>query len=84
MDDGLITGWRKAQASKANGNCVELAPLDDGAAVRDSKDPEGPMLKFDAEAWAWFKMGFTAGDFDDLYQCHRILRDGQYQGRPLS
>jgi hypothetical protein len=59
--------WRKASASKADGNCVELAPLPDGGvAVRDSKDPNGPTLRFTATEWAAFARGLAVGDFDDL------------------
>lgn len=38
--------WRKAKRSGENGgNCVELAVLPgDVIAVRDSKDPDGPVL----------------------------------------
>jgi len=59
--------WRKATASASNGTCVEVAQADDGAiAVRDSKDPSGPMLRFTkAEMAAWID-GCRAGEFDDL------------------
>ncbi|MEU4820428.1 DUF397 domain-containing protein [Actinomadura citrea] len=37
--------WRKSSYSASNGgNCVELAGAADGVAVRDSKDPDGPVL----------------------------------------
>ncbi len=39
--------WRKASRSGENGgNCVELAKAADASvvAVRDSKDPDGPVL----------------------------------------
>lgn len=37
--------WRKASRSGENGgNCVELAGLPGAVAVRDSKDPDGPVL----------------------------------------
>lgn len=37
--------WRKSQRSASNGgNCVELARLPGSVAVRDSKDPDGPVL----------------------------------------
>ena len=38
-------------------NCVEAAPLDRGphtVAVRDSKDPSGPQLRFGAGTWNAF------------------------------
>ncbi|MBE1532605.1 DUF397 domain-containing protein [Actinomadura algeriensis] len=37
--------WRKSTYTTSNGgNCVELAGLPGTVAVRDSKDPEGPVL----------------------------------------
>jgi hypothetical protein len=59
--------WRKASASKAIGNCVELALLPDGhVAMRNSNDPSGPMLRFPAAELAVFMKGYTVGEFDDL------------------
>lgn len=60
---GLV--WRKASASTSNGNCVEVAAIaGGGAAVRDSKDPDGPVLRFTAAEWAAFVAGVAAGEFD--------------------
>ncbi|MFB4296206.1 DUF397 domain-containing protein [Actinomadura sp. NTSP31] len=37
--------WRKSTRSASNGgDCVELADAAGAVAVRDSKDPEGPVL----------------------------------------
>ncbi|MEV0664651.1 DUF397 domain-containing protein [Actinomadura luteofluorescens] len=37
--------WRKSSFTTANGGeCVELADVPEAVAVRDSKDPDGPML----------------------------------------
>jgi hypothetical protein len=48
-----------------NGNCVEIAALPGGGvAVRDSKDPEGPILRFTAGEWAAFVEGVAAGEFE--------------------
>lgn len=64
-DASLI--WRKASASNTNGNCVEAAPMPGGGVVvRDSKDPDGPMLRFTAAEWSAFAEGMAAGEFDDL------------------
>jgi hypothetical protein len=46
---GLV--WRKATRSGTDGACVEVAEVPDGVRVRDSKDPDGPMLSFTTEAW---------------------------------
>jgi hypothetical protein len=39
-----------------------------GVAVRDSKDPEGPILRFTAAEWAAFADGMAAGEFDLAHQ----------------
>ncbi|KAA2264611.1 DUF397 domain-containing protein [Solihabitans fulvus] len=49
--------WRKSSRSGADDkdvDCVEVAPLPDAVAVRDSKNPSGPMLVFPATAFAAF------------------------------
>lgn len=59
--------WRKSSLSIPGGNCVELAPLPGGGvAVRDSKDQDGPILRFTGAEWAAFCAGYEAGEFDDL------------------
>ena len=60
-----LTGltWRKATASGAEGGCVEVADLPDGAkAVRDSKNPHLPALRYTAAEWAAFRAGVIAGE----------------------
>lgn len=62
-----VLKWRKASASTVDGNCVELAPLPaGGVAVRDSKDPGGPTLRFTPAEWNAFAAGMAAGEFDSL------------------
>lgn len=64
-ESGASLVWRKASASSSNGNCVEVAPMPGGGvAVRDSKDPEGPMLRFTAAEWSAFAAGMAAGEFE--------------------
>ena len=55
--------WRKSSHSGANG-CVEVAQSDDQIAVRDSKDPSGPMLLFTPREWRAFLDGVRDGEFD--------------------
>jgi hypothetical protein len=55
--------WRKASASGAEGNCVEVADLPGGAkAIRDSKRPEAGALRYTAAEWAAFRDGLIAGE----------------------
>ncbi|MEU4351621.1 DUF397 domain-containing protein [Streptomyces sp. NPDC023838] len=59
--DGAV--WRKATASGAENDCVEVAELPHGArAVRDSKNPEREPLRFTASEWAAFRAGVIAGE----------------------
>ncbi|MEV7213931.1 DUF397 domain-containing protein [Kitasatospora cineracea] len=56
--------WRKSSYSGGNGACVEIAaPGSDSIAVRDSKDPQGPRLRFSGAAWGAFAAAAGAGRF---------------------
>jgi uncharacterized protein DUF397 len=46
--------WRKSSYSGNTGNCVEVADLGQSVAVRDSKDPSGPVLVFTPGEWLAF------------------------------
>ncbi|WP_438829927.1 DUF397 domain-containing protein [Actinoplanes friuliensis] len=59
--DALV--WRKSSRS-SSGACVELAPGRNTIMVRDSKDPQGPMLTFGRDTFAAFIVGVTQGEFD--------------------
>lgn len=55
--------WRKAARSAGNGECVEVAALPGGAvAVRDSKNPHLPALRFTAAEWAAFTGAVVTGE----------------------
>lgn len=45
--------------------CVEVAKVD-LVAVRDSKDPAGPVLLFTRAEWIDFVAGVKAGEFDSV------------------
>ncbi|RCG30809.1 DUF397 domain-containing protein [Sphaerisporangium album] len=50
----LVT-WRKSSYSSANGGeCIEVAKVPNGIAVRDSKDPARGHLMVSAEAFNAF------------------------------
>ncbi|MEU8569204.1 DUF397 domain-containing protein [Streptomyces pathocidini] len=54
----------KSTYSTGNGECVEVATnVTDAVAVRDSKDPEGLILRFHPLAWAAFRDGLVRGEF---------------------
>ncbi len=57
--------WRKSARSGSADNCVEVAVADDGVVgVRDSKNPNGPVLEFTPAEWAAFTGGVRDGEFD--------------------
>ncbi|GAA2678257.1 DUF397 domain-containing protein [Actinoplanes palleronii] len=58
--------WKKGSRSNGNGgnNCVEVAFLDDGIAVRDSKNQTGPALMFTSAEWTAFVDSAKDGEFD--------------------
>ncbi|MFD8417998.1 DUF397 domain-containing protein [Streptomyces sp. NPDC059466] len=59
--------WVKSRYSNAEGNCVEVAPLDEGGvALRNSRDPDGPALIYTADELAAFLAGAKDGEFDHL------------------
>jgi hypothetical protein len=54
---------RKASDSFANQNCVEAGEGACGMVhVRDSKDPDGPVLTFSPGQWEAFLAGVKAGE----------------------
>lgn len=67
MTDVTDLAWRKSSFSgtEEGTECVEVAALSDGgAAVRDSKNPAGGILRFTAGEWSAFVEGVHAGEFD--------------------
>jgi len=61
---GSGSRWVKSSLSFANGNCVEVAGLPDGEiGVRNSRDPDGPVLRFTPDEWRAFLGGVRNGEF---------------------
>jgi hypothetical protein len=56
--------WVKSSRSTPNG-CVEVALVDDGIAVRDSKlGDDSPVLRFTPYEWDLFVLAVKDGEFD--------------------
>ncbi|MGQ5263313.1 DUF397 domain-containing protein [Micromonospora sp. ZYX-F-536] len=53
--------WRKSTRSGSSGNCVEVATPPQVVMVRDSKQPQGPMLCFFHDDWVAFIQSIKAG-----------------------
>lgn len=54
--------WRKSTRSNGSGACVEVAQNVPGiVAIRDSKDPEGPVLAVTPAGWASFAAEVRGG-----------------------
>ncbi|HLK00890.1 MAG TPA: DUF397 domain-containing protein [Streptosporangiaceae bacterium] len=53
--------WRKATYSNAGVNCVEVAVVPAGVAIRDSKNPDKPFLNVSVAAFAAFIGGIKDG-----------------------
>jgi hypothetical protein len=64
-EPGSGLSWTKSSLSFANGNCVEVASLPGHKiGIRDSKDAEGPVLRFTPDEWNAFLGGVRNGEFD--------------------
>lgn len=58
--------WIKATRSADQGACVEMAAVGNDIHVRDSKDPNGPVLRYTKTEFAAWIDAAKAGDFDTL------------------
>jgi hypothetical protein len=55
--------WIKARASVDSNNCVEVAADGDAILVRNSRQPDGPVLAFTRDEWSAFLTGMAADEF---------------------
>jgi len=61
--------WFKSSFSAVSNGCVEVAisnanSIEVTVRVRDSKDPNGPVLMFSRAEWDAFTAGVLNGEFD--------------------
>ena len=65
MPDLTTARWRTSSHSGDQGDCVEVAPLDDGSvAVRHSQSPDRAVIVYTAAEWTAFVAGVRDGEFD--------------------
>ena len=55
--------WRKSTAS-GGGNCVEVSFAGAAVVMRNSRNPEGSVLRFTLSEWEAFLAGVRDGEFD--------------------
>src|SRR5437016_14644410 len=73
--------WRKSTYSNGTGgNCIEVADLPSGRAVRVSKHPEGPTLVFTREWWQAFVQGIQAAEL--CAEIEPVQAAGSCRGSP--
>jgi len=53
--------WRKSTAS-TNSGCVECAVTDESVLIRDSVNPDGPVLRVSTTAWSAFLTSLAGSD----------------------
>ncbi len=57
--------WQRSNRTPGQSdNCVEVAFVGEAVAVRDSRQPEGPVLLFTQAEWDAFVEGAKDGEFD--------------------
>ena len=63
VENGTPPDWRRSTRCGESG-CVEVAFVEGGSLVRDSKLNDSPVLTFGHESWSAFLAGVRAGEFD--------------------
>lgn len=55
MDRNALTWFKSSYSDGNGGNCIEIAPdFPETVPVRDSKNPDGPVLVVTRSAWSAF------------------------------
>lgn len=64
MTEHFSTAWRKSRFCDGGG-CVEMRWMGPNeVALRNSGNPDGPVLVFTKQEWDAFVAGIRAGDFE--------------------
>jgi uncharacterized protein DUF397 len=61
--DDVSPRWLRSSRSNPGG-CVEVRFAENSVQVRDSKDPDGPVLTFTDREWTAFLDGVRSNEFD--------------------
>lgn len=65
MTPKIVGPYQKSSYSVQQGECVEVAPTSTGGrAIRDSKNPHGPLLYLTPNGWYAFLTGAKDGRFN--------------------
>lgn len=64
LDTTDAAWFRSTKSDMSGGNCLEIAYVNDGVAIRDSKNPDGPHLSFTRPEFDAFVGGAKDGEFD--------------------
>jgi hypothetical protein len=59
----LDDAWRKSSLSEFS-TCVEVRLVGDRVPLRNSRDPDGPVVVFTAPEWDAFVAAVKLGEFD--------------------
>ena len=59
-----LTWHKSSYSSDQGGNCIEVATIEKHRAIRDSKEPAGPVLGITTAQWSAFTTAVQADQFD--------------------
>ncbi|MCX4881057.1 DUF397 domain-containing protein [Streptomyces sp. NBC_00847] len=61
-DDGRLMWFTSTYSNGAGGECVECAPIDGHALIRDSKSGQGPVVAMPSHSWRFFIQALKQGE----------------------